>query len=399
MTYISKYKTILLINPWEGEIFPPPSIGYLQSAIKYIFKDDAIVFARDLNSAIELLKVQHFDLVAISFHSFSVKYAKLLRELVPITSQLICGGHHPSSLPKQMLDLGYNQVAVGEGENSMIDILLGNTDEIVFNNKMYFPTVDSIPFPDYTGLTGNWKNLHSDMGYPIISSRGCPFSCNFCASSIFWNRKINMRTPQSVISELIYNIEQYGMKNWMFEDDNFTLNVVRSKEICNKIITELNPKYGNRNWQCASRAEVLNDKILCQSLLDAGCTTVWIGVESFSQRSLDKCNKHTTVEKMISGIETAESIGLRTMCQFIIGLPNDTIQDIIETANKIKTTKMSRFACNIAWILPQTSIHDAAVVYGFTDDIYLTSGAPYYTFEQDMNTLLQWQNIINNAKH
>lgn len=410
---VPKYKNILLINPWEGEVFPPPSIGYLQACVKKIFKDSVKIISRDLQEAMELLKHESFDLVGVTFHSFSVKQAKTIRDLVKknsfshgwdrnnteeATTHLICGGHHVSSLPQQLIDIGYDQVVIGVGENSIIDIILGkDKDKFVYDSKKYFSDIDDIPFPDYTGLSGEWQNSQSAYGYPIISSRGCPFTCNFCASSAFWKRKSYMRKPESVLSEIVHNIEKYGMNNWMFEDDNFTLSKNRAKEICKGII-EINKKYGKRSWQCASRAESLVDKELCSLLLEAGCETVWVGVESLSQPSLDRCAKHTTVEKMIKGVDTAESMGLRTMCQFIVGLPGDTIDDINETARKIRGTKMTRFGGNIAWILPSTDIYNKAKEFGFSDDVYINSGNIFYTYEQSMETLQEWVLIINGAK-
>lgn len=392
------YKNILLINPWEGELFPPPSIGYLQGTIKHFFGDSISVTCRDLSAAYDILLHKDFDLVAVSFHSFSVKHARNIRAAVKKTARLVCGGHHPSAMPEQMINIGYDQVGIGEGENILIDIILGNTESVIYNSKSHFKDINEIPFPDYSGLSGDWLNTQSEYGYPIISSRGCPFSCNFCASSIFWNRKINMRSADSVISEIVHNIETVGMRNYMFEDDNFTLNKKRVTEICNRLINDVIPKYGKRNWQCASRAETLIDADLCRLLKEAGCTRVWLGVESFSQPSLDRCEKHTTVEKLVTGIETAESNGLKTMSQFIVGLPDDTISDIMETARIIKSTNMSTFGGNVAWILPATNIHKRAKAFGFDDNVYLESGTPFYTYEQSMETLNSWSQIINNAK-
>jgi radical SAM superfamily enzyme YgiQ (UPF0313 family) len=207
-----------------------------------------------------------------------------------------------------------------------------------------------------------------------------------------------MRSVESVIHEIIYNIENYGMKNWMFEDDNFTLNKTRVIEICKRIVTDIIPKYGRLNWQCASRAESLIDSDLCKSLINAGCTKVWLGVESFSQSSLDRCEKHTTTEKMINGIETAENLGLRTMSQFIIGLPGDTIDDIFETSRIIKKTRMSYFGGNIAWVLPGTNIYDKSKEKGFNENHYIEHGAPFYTYEQNMETLNRWKYILDNSK-
>jgi len=366
---------ILLINPWEGEVFPTPAIGYLQAVIKIIGQN---IRAIDLSEIYKDLTV--YDLVAVTFHSFSVKYAKQIRNY--FKGRLICGGHHPSALPDQMLSIGYNQVVIGEGEKAIIDIINGDISSKVYGE---ISDIDSIPFPDYSGL-----GYTGEMGLPVISSRGCPFNCNFCASTHFWNRKYRMRSVDNVLNEILFRLNR-GLKTWMFEDDNFTANKKRAIDICSGI-----SEMGKYSWQCASRAESLDEE-LCKALSLAGCKTIWLGVESLSQDSLDRCNKNSTVENMLKGIEIAESFGMETMSQFISGIPGDSIQNINETVANIRRSKIKRRGTNILWLLPNTLAYQKAKERGFSDDIYLQSGAPFYTYEQDINTLNHWSNLINTA--
>ena len=367
---------VLLVNPWSSEVFPTPAIGYLQAALKARGVD---VTARDLPGAMQ--EPDHYDIIAITFHSFSVRYAIQLREHFK-KGRLVCGGHHPSAMPDQMLSIGYDQVVIGEGEKAIIDIVNGNTSPKVYGE---ISDINDIPFPDYTGLS-----YTGAMGMPIITSRGCPFACNFCASSHFWDRKYRARTPDNVLSELSMRIAG-GMTTWMAEDDNFTANKKRAIEICRGIAD-----MGRFQWQCASRAESLDEELCC-ALRQAGCKTVWLGIESLSQDSLERCNKHTTVEKMLKGIRIAEDFGIETMSQFLVGIPGDSIRNIYETCANIAGSRIRRKGTNIIWILPCTDIYDKAKAQGFSDDIYLKVGAPYYTYEQDMNTLIHWSNLINQA--
>lgn len=364
---------VLLINPWKGEIFPTPAIGYLQAVIK---SAGINVKAVDLPNAYK--EKNKYDLICVTFHSFSVKHAIQIRR--HFKGKLICGGHHPSALPDQMLSIGYNQVVIGEGEKAIIEILNGNTA-----NKIHgeISDIDSIPYPDYTGLEGSWS-----WGLPIISSRGCPFDCNFCASSHFWNRKYRVRSVENVLDELQIRINN-GLKTWMFEDDNFTINKQRTIDIC-KGISEI----GSFSWQCASRAESL-DEILCNAMKKAGCKMVWLGVESLSQDSLNRCNKKTTVEKMLKGIKIAESFGIETMSQFLVGIPGDTIHNIKETAKNIKRSAIKKRGANIVWVLPHTDIYKKAKAKGFSDSVYLKSGAPFYTFERNINVLKTWKALLS----
>jgi len=374
---------VLLINPWPAEVFPPPSIGYLQSALRHWNVD---VTARDLAEAMN--EEDAYDIVGVSFHSFSVRHARQIRERFK-KARLICGGHHPSAMPIQMLSVGYDQVVVGEGENAIISIVQGNDSRIIYSEEVrahYFHSINDIPMPDYTGLS-----YTNEMGLPVISSRGCPFRCNFCASSSFWERSCTMRSPDNVLKEIMTMLSR-GQRTWMFEDDNFTLSKPRAIEICNDIV-DLDVRV---SWQCASRAETLRDNDLVFALARAGCHTVWLGVESFSQRSLDRCEKNTTVEKMVLGIKNAQKHGIKTMCQFIVGMPGDTLSDIQQTARVMKQNGIHGGA-NILWILPNTQAYQLAKRKGWNDNNYLDGCSLYYTYEQDINTLNNWAHLINSV--
>jgi radical SAM superfamily enzyme YgiQ (UPF0313 family) len=268
-------------------------------------------------------------------------------------------------MPEQMLAAGYDQVVIGEGENAIKDIINGNANSIIQGEPVSF---DALPFPDYAGL-----HYDGTMGRPVISSRGCPYDCTFCASSNFWHRRYKMRTADDVLAE----VAQLSDSQFMFEDDNFTLNRQRVFDICAGL------KGRGLRWQCASRAETLTDDELCHVLRAAGCHTVWLGVESLSQDTLDRCRKNTTVGKMLAGIATAARHGLQTMSQFIVGLPEDTQRDIDATVRNIRQSRIGRRGANMLWVLPQTEAYNRAKLHGFDDATYLREGAPYYTFEHD----------------
>jgi radical SAM superfamily enzyme YgiQ (UPF0313 family) len=371
---------VLLINPWGGEEFPVPSIGYLQAALKH-WKVDVV--AKDLNLA--MIDNDSYDLIGVSFHSFSVKYARQIRD--KFKGKLICGGHHPSAMPEQMFSVGYDQIVIGEGENAIIDIIQGNDAKIIKDcDNKYFPGINEIPFSDYEGL--GWNGL---LGFAIISSRGCPFDCNFCASSSFWKRKWKGRSPDDILREIELRIRQFGIKIFMFEDDNFILDKKRTLEICGSI------KDLHLIWQCSSRADTLNDDDICRALIASGCHTVWIGIESLSEESLIRMNKRIDVETILRGIDNAYKFGLQVMAEFIVGLPGDTENDIITTVKNIKRSKINKKAIQIAWIIPETEIYKKAKEQGFNDNVYLESGAPFYTYEQDINTLNRWYNLIDTA--
>jgi len=154
---------------------------------------------------------------------------------------------------------------------------------------------------------------------------------------------------------------------------------------------------GKFYWQCTSRAEAL-DADLCAELYRAGCRKIWLGVETLSQAALDRCNKNTTVERMLAGIDNARRAGIPTFSLFIVGLPGDTLHDIEITRRMIAGSSITEIGTNIAWILPRTAIHAKAKELGFDDGVYLTDGAPYYTYEQSIETLRSWEHLIATTK-
>ncbi len=364
---------ILLINPWSDGELPPPSIGYLQATAR---QQGVHVEACNFEEA--MLKADDYDIVGATFHSFSVMYARQIRD--HFKGKLICGGHHASAMPEQMLSIGYDQVVIGEGENALIDIINGDTERIKRPSTKTYKTIDEYPIPDYTGL--NYSNV---LGVIIITSRGCPFTCSFCASTSFWGHSYRMRSADSVLSEIELRKSE-GHKSWTFDDDNFTANRKRTFDICSALD-------GSYIWRCTSRAEVL-DRDLCHEMYRAGCRVVWLGIESLSQSALDRMGKNTSVERMIAGINNCVAAGIEPVCLFLVGLPGDTRADVLKTRENISRTRIANRGVNIAWVLPGTYIYQKAKEYGMSDDIYLESGAPFYTYEQSMETLSEWSRII-----
>lgn len=373
---------VLLIHPWKPEIFPPPAIGYLRAALEFNGKPVTVT-----SSYLGHNLPEQADFVGISVHSFAVrnvcKMLPQLRAKYP-NAKFIAGGHHSTALPEQMLEIGFDQVVAGPGELRIQEIIFGDC-------------VDQfLPLPNYSDLDIGWSMpaYQGGRGIGIVSSRGCPFECSFCASSNFWKRKWTPLKPDLVMQTLEAQIQHYKLTSWMFEDDNFTLNVDRAIEICDRI--KASPITNKMPWQAASRAESLCSETLCKALKDAGCAKVWLGVESLCQRTLDRCKKNTRVENVLNGIATARSLRLGLVCQFIAGLPGETEETMSENCELIRRHRISA-GVNKAWILPGTEIHRLAKEhYGFDDKIYL-NGIPLYTFEWEPGTLDRWVGKIRGS--
>lgn len=290
---------------------------------------------------------------------------------------IVIGGPHPSALPKLTLEeTNADFIIVGEGEetflellqkiekNQQIDdipgILTKNSKQVIKRN--FIKELDKLPFPDWEQMDPR-KYKKAPHGAliknfpvaPIITTRGCPYNCKFCASPKLWNRTIRFRTPENVIKEIIYLIENFDVREIHFEDDNLTLRKEHIEKICNLII-ENNLKI---SWACPNgvRADTITPGIV-RLMKKSGCYYLAFGFESGNQKILNNINKETTLDILRNAVEMAEKTGIMTQGFFIFGLPGETEGTINETIKFSKTVPLSRAQFLLLDILPGSQLWD-----------------------------------------
>ncbi|MEM4662735.1 MAG: radical SAM protein [Candidatus Diapherotrites archaeon] len=181
----------------------------------------------------------------------------------------------------------------------------------------------------------------------LISSRGCPFSCNFCSSSAF-SKKYRERSAGSVLDEC-YEINELGHDDITFFDDTFTINKRRLLQICAGL-SEL-----NINWRCLSRTDTV-DKEMLISMYNSGCYQIHFGVESGSQEMLENMNKGTKIEDVKKVFKMCNDVGIETVAFFIVGYPGET-EETIEKTKELANELDADFATfNIFTPLPGSKI-------------------------------------------
>lgn len=244
--------------------------------------------------------------------------------------RVIIGGIHASALPEEALRYA-DQVIVGEAETVIVDLVEGNIKEKI----IYAPPVedlDRIPFPDYSVLKTPCQVAN------LMTSRGCPFSCIFCTTSrMFYPYRY--RSPDNVIEELeMY--KQMGFEYVNFEDDNFTANRKRAKEILIKMIQ--NDLVFNETF-FFGRTDLAKDEELLALLRDAHLNRVLIGIESLNQESLDYIDKKQKIEDIEYCGKMLEKYKIRLIASIVLGLDYDTKEDIrkaVEFSKKINAYQL-----------------------------------------------------------
>lgn len=287
----------------------------------------------------------------------TIKTSNIIKEVNPDIITVV-GGPHVTLIPKEFLEENpnFDVVVTGEGEYAMLEIaqyLEGKKQleeiqgiayrknrKIILNpRRPFIKDLDELPYPAYD-LVNMEKYLNSKkIGYrsfqnraiSMVTSRGCPFNCCFCAVHLHMGQLFRAHSAKYVLNHIEYVVDKYEVKNVFFEDDNLTLDIKRFEAICDGLI-ERKIKVG---WETPNgvRADFLNLDLL-KKMKKSGCKSVFVGVESGDQRILDEviC-KSLDLNRVIEFAKNSRKIGLKTGAFYIIGFPGETKENMQKTVD------------------------------------------------------------------
>lgn len=245
-------------------------------------------------------------------------------------ARVLIGGLHASALPEEALRHA-DQVITGEGESIIVDVVEGRvTDRIV--HARYLKNLDEAPLPDYSILKTRCDCAN------VMSTRGCPYCCSFCTTSRMF-RPYRERSVDSVLDELRY-YKKLGFRYMNFEDDNFTANKERAKEICRRMIRE---GLVFRETFFFGRTDMADDEELLDLLQRAHLTRALVGIESLNQKSLDEVNKHQQIADIERCAEALARHKIRLISSIVLGIDTDRREDIarsVEFSRKINAYQL-----------------------------------------------------------
>jgi radical SAM superfamily enzyme YgiQ (UPF0313 family) len=190
----------------------------------------------------------------------------------------------------------------------------------------------------------------------MISGRGCPMQCSFCASAALHGRQLRMRSAENVVDEMEHLIESHDAGMIAFMDDTFTLKPTRVEQVC----AEIKKRGLDVYWGCTARADTLSSKML-QKMSDSGCITMFLGVESADQQQLDLVNKQLTVDKIRQAFTLSRKHDIRTIASVVLGMPGDTRESIGRTIKFVRELNPSYALFSLATPYPGTKFYREAV--------------------------------------
>jgi len=248
----------------------------------------------------------------------AVKIKDELKTKYP-NSNIIIGGAHATVAPDDCLKDGFDAVMIGEGEIYTQCFLKGDRGKIV---DVQTKDLDQLSFPNREEVMNYTYTIDGLKATTILTSRGCPYRCAFCAKT--W-RGIRFRSSKNVLEEA-KEIKQSGFKSLMLYDDEMLFQVERDREIF-KGLKEL-----GLIWRCFTRADLLLKNLeMVKFMAKNGCREVLIGVESGDDVILKNINKGTTVKMNEKAIKALHNAGIRVKAAMIIGLPGETPKTLKNT--------------------------------------------------------------------
>ncbi len=224
----------------------------------------------------------------------------------------------------------------GEDVSSVKGLTYRTADGKVISNPRpeLIEDLDTLPFLDYSLLPQKLveKTKADPIPISIDVGRGCPYNCTYCSTSLFWQRKFRIKSPERIIDEMKLINKQFGITQFGFDHDLFTANKARTLEFCRAF-----KESGlDVQWSCSSRADTI-DKETIDAMAEAGMERIYLGVETGSPRMQRIIRKNLNIDKTIEIVKYLIDKGLRATVSLIYGFPEETYDDLNQTLQLVYT--------------------------------------------------------------
>ncbi|MCK7615864.1 B12-binding domain-containing radical SAM protein [Roseibium sediminicola] len=316
------------------------------------------------------------DLVGMTLFTYNALAGYRLTETLAATGALlIAGGPHPTILPDEPLAHGFDLSLSGEGEHAITavaDTLEKGGDFTAIPGlhsragrgppNAAIEDLDALPFPHLAAAT---VRLDAVAG-GILTSRGCPARCTFCANYVT-GRAYRWRSPENVVAEMRTLRRDFGLSHFPFWDDAFTARRPRLEALCDAILDE--PELAGVTWTCITPGNMVLPRDL-ERMRKAGCVAINFGIESGDATILRAIQKGQTPEKILAAVQAAKAADMTTIVNFMFGFPGEGPEELANThALMRRLAPITDFFNNFGVLVPfpGTAIYDRYhAEYGFS---------------------------------
>jgi anaerobic magnesium-protoporphyrin IX monomethyl ester cyclase len=383
---------ITLVNPpypveAPQAIFLPLGISYLTAVLEEKGYTVDIVDCQTTHPTQaqmeEKFKALNPDIVGVTAATLTylpaIEILKAAKTALPNVTTMIGGPHVTVVDEATFADSPNVDIVVrGEGELTMLElaklasegnlknlsavsgITFKHKNQIIHNpDRPFIEDLDSLPHPTHKHFDVTRYKILNKTYLPIITSRGCPAHCTFCAAYKMCGRGFRARSPKKVVDELEWLRDEFGAGAFAFYDDTFTFDVNRAVAICD----EMQKRKIDLPWDCRTRVDRVSPELL-NKLHKSGCQLIHFGVESGNQQMLNLMRKGTTVELNAKAIKLAKQAGISAAISLVIGYPTETPEQLKQTIDFIYKNKPDYVYMCEAVPYPGTELFDFAKSLG-----------------------------------
>jgi radical SAM superfamily enzyme YgiQ (UPF0313 family) len=378
---------ITLVNPpypkasHQHPPFIPLSLGYLGAVLEKASYEVNVIDCQaeflDFSDFENIFKKKAVEVVGVTSttltYNSALQIIKIAKNVFPNCTTVL-GGCHATFWDENALKEcpSLDVIVRREGEKTFLELVQklkkngklktikgitfrDNKGKIIRNDdRLFINNLDELPFPAHHLLPLKPFKRGGKVIFPLTTSRGCVYWCDFCTSVRMFGKRYRMRSPKNVVDELEFLITKYGAKQFTFYDDAFTVDTKRTERICEEIIRR-NLKI---QWDCETRVDMVNENLL-KKMKAAGCMAVWFGVESGSQQIIEKMHKGLKIEQTRKAFKMVQDLGLMSIAGVVLGFPGETEKTAWETINfVIKELKPTDIGFYIATPYPGTPLYE-----------------------------------------
>lgn len=419
---------ITLVQPFTDNIEPPLSLAFLAGPLKQAGHQVRLIDLQipDVQRTWKtIFYSEPVDIVGITAMTPQIKeahsIAQWIKSRTPKTP-VIVGGVHATLLPEQTLHefQAFDIVVIGEGEETILELVstlehnkpIADVSSIGYRSdgdiritpaRPRIQHLDALPNPhehyDFDFYLENKSFSFMSKCVSMIVSRGCPYSCRFCATTDLWTNCYIHKSTDGVIKEIRYVLE-HGAKGIVFRDSTFNINRKWVEELCEKILKEkLRFK-----WAMNARVNLVNYEST-RLMKKAGLDTVYVGVESGSQKILDFYGKGITLEQTEKAFRVCRKLGINTGAYFMLGALPELREDMEMTYQFVKKLKPTFSLFFLFMPLPGSELYKYYLDQGYRFDyndmrcdkaVFSSAGL---TPEELEATRAKWELEFNKKSH
>ena len=360
-------------STYSDSLLPPITLAYIAALLECkaeVSVVDSAAESLDLNQFLERIAAFKPDYLIANVSTPTIDrdlYSLTrIKEHNPETKTAVMGIHATYFAEELARNPSIDYVIKGEPDITASEIPLRDPHDVkglVFEEdgriveieERPYLNLDDLPYPAWNKLKLDAYRIPlKNTKYVIVMpARGCNFNCSFCVAPYYYGPKMRSRKVDSVVDEVEYIKDRYGVKDFFFFVETFTTDKGFITSLCDKLIE----RDLDIEWMCNSRVDVVDADILAK-MKQAGCWLMSFGVENADQRILDKAGKGITPKQARETILAANHLGIVTLGHFVFGLPGETRESIEKTIHFSKNINLDFAEYYIAVPYPGSRLYE-----------------------------------------